>query len=433
MTLRAQISRVLSAVITSPTLRAAVRRRARLARVLSRRAPELHYFHQADDPYSALAAQCLPALEERYGARIVAHLVPPPDDAAAPERDRLRAYGVRDAVRVARRYRLSFPAGATLPSSDAVRAASAQLAQALADGEFPGRAVRIGEALWSGAIIEAPSADDAATARALEEGGALRARLGHYLGGMFHFEGEWYWGVDRLHHLETRLRNERLVRDPGSPRVAPFQDMTLDGTSGPRSPLIEFWFSFRSPYSWIAAPRVHRLAAHYGAQVRWRFILPMIMRGLPVPTIKSRYIMFDVKREAETLGLPFGTSVDPAGRGIHRALAVLHRAIPLGKGAAFVESGLKAAFADGIDLASEPGLRVAAARAGLTDHDVRAALADESWRVVAEDNRQALFEAGLWGAPTYRVDGMPAHWGQDRLWTLEEDLKTAIAGAGRSS
>lgn len=31
-------------------------------------------------------------------------------------------------------------------------------------------------------------------------------------------------------------------------------------------------------------------------------------------------------------------------------------------------------------------------------------------------------QAGLWGAPTHRVNGKPAHWGQDRLWALEEDI-----------
>ena len=49
-------------------------------------------------------------------------------------------------------------------------------------------------------------------------------------------------------------------------------------------------------------------------------------------------------------------------------------------------------------------------------------LADESWRGPAEANRKALLEAGLCGAPTYRVSGKPAHWGQDRLWALEEDI-----------
>ena len=32
-------------------------------------------------------------------------------------------------------------------------------------------------------------------------GNNLRNKLGHYSGAMFYYEGEWYWGVDRLYHL----------------------------------------------------------------------------------------------------------------------------------------------------------------------------------------------------------------------------------------
>jgi 2-hydroxychromene-2-carboxylate isomerase len=176
-------------------------------------------------------------------------------------------------------------------------------------------------------------------------------------------------------------------------------------------------------------PRVRRLAAHYGARLELRYILPMVMRGLPVPPVKSRYIVLDAKREADRCGLPFGRIVDPVGAGAERALAVLHHAVPLGVGGQFAELALQAAWADGIALAEDAGLADAARRAGLTDAQVAEALADSSWREAAEANRAALFEAGLWGAPTYRVNGGPAHWGQDRLWALEEDLVRAQAGA----
>jgi 2-hydroxychromene-2-carboxylate isomerase len=168
---------------------------------------------------------------------------------------------------------------------------------------------------------------------------------------------------------------------------------------------------------------VHKFAAQYGAEMRWHFILPMIMRGLPVPPAKSRYITLDVKREASLFGMPYGTIVDPAGEGIHHAIAVFHRAIAMGRGAEFAESGLQAAFAGGIDLATDSGMSRAARGAGLSDNDVKGSLADQSWRAIAEEKLISLFDVGLWGAPTFRVNGMPAHWGQDRISALEEDLK----------
>jgi 2-hydroxychromene-2-carboxylate isomerase len=283
----------------------------------------------------------------------------------------------------------------------------------------------VGAALWSGGCVGGRPGGDGATALAV--GAAERARLGHYLGGMLNFEGEWYWGVDRLNHLEERLAERGLDRRPGAPALAPHRDMRLGpAPRGGRTAAIELWFSFRSPYSWIALPRVRRLAAHYGAELKLRYILPMVMRGLPVPRIKARYIMRDTKREADRVGLPFGTIVDPVGPGAERALAVVHAAVPLGLGEEFAERALRAAWAEGVDLASDEGLVGVARAAGLTRAQVEAALADDGWRETAEANRVALFEAGLWGAPSFRVDGGPAHWGQDRIWALEQDLLAAL-------
>jgi 2-hydroxychromene-2-carboxylate isomerase len=53
---------------------------------------------------------------------------------------------------------------------------------------------------------------------------------------------------------------------------------------------------------------------------------------------------------------------------------------------------------------------------------VNAALADETWRALAEQHRKELVSTGLWGVPSFRVSGLPAYWGQDRLWCLEDDL-----------
>jgi len=389
----------------------------------------VHYFHQVDDPYSHLAAQCLERLVAVYRIAILPHLVPPPDDSAVPERARLKAYALRDAQRLARRHGLSYPDHATERDADSVRLAGARLARAMEHGTFLQEAPRIGDALWRGLPSNAEAADLLTTERMIGEGEKLRAELGHYLGAMFYFNNEWYWGIDRLYHLETRLRSEGLVNDPTKSLVAPMQQVALDGPRASTPPLVEFWFSFRSPYVYIGAARLHRLAAYYGAEVRWRFIIPMIMRGLPVPMAKTRYILLDALREGALYGVRFGKMADPIGAGSDRVTAVLHRAIALGKGAVFTELGLRAVFHDGIDLASDDGLLQLAHSAGLTEADVKTALADESWRAVAEENRRALLDAGLWGAPSYRVNGGPAHWGQDRLWALEEDLKAAIASA----
>lgn len=419
----------------------ALRNTRRFIHTLKRKArgtrPTVHYFHQPDDPYSHVAAQVLQSLQRRYDIDLVPWIVSAPDDAAAPEREKLRHYALRDAARLATEYGLEFPTGATLPDASLALACARVLVAAQGGKKFTEVAPAAGKALWArdvkalNAIATSQGeASATVTQAATANGDRQRKRLGHYLSAMFYFEGEWYWGVDRLNHLEERLAKLGLDKAPaGTAPIAPYRDMKL----GPRAangvrPVIEYWFSFRSPYSWISFPRMRRLATHYDCELQLRFILPMVMRGLPVPLVKRLYIILDTKREAERAGLPFGTIIDPVGAGAARALAVLHHAIRLGRGEDFAELGLRAAFADGIEIASDKGMFDVARRAGLGADGVRAALTDESWRDIAEENRVALFDAGLWGAPSFRVNGRPAHWGQDRFWALEQDILDVIDG-----
>jgi 2-hydroxychromene-2-carboxylate isomerase len=167
---------------------------------------------------------------------------------------------------------------------------------------------------------------------------------------------------------------------------------------------------------------VIELARCYAARLQIRFVLPMVMRGLPVPREKRLYILRDTKREAERLGMPFGRIADPVGVPTERGLAVLHHAVASGNGAEFLWSFLRGVWAEGIDASSDSGLRTIAARAGLGARVVSTALADHSWREVANRNREEMLALGLWGVPSFRVDDRTARWGQDRLWAVERDL-----------
>lgn len=403
-----------SALVTSPRLRALRRNLFAARRRLMGGQAEIHYFHGVGDPYSHLAVQLLQPLQAAYPVRIVPHLVPPPAPEAAPEAGLLEGWSLRDARRLAPMHGLSFPQAPRAPAPGAVAAAESQLAGLDDAGGFAERAVALGEALWSGAPVSAGSGDRAA---ALSAGSAALAAAGHYLPGVFAFEGECYWGVDRLPHLESRLAP---MRRSDAPVVRQLEASAGRGDS--RGAELHFFLSFRSPYTHIAAARVRQLAERWNARLVLRPVLPMVMRGLPVPLSKRMYIVRDTKREAERLGIDFGKVRDPVGAGVERGLAVLHRAIALGHGPAFAESFLAGAFAEGVDATTDSGLLLLAERAGLTAADVAAGLSDESWRAVAEANRADMFAQGLWGVPSFRVADLPAHWGQDRLWAVEQDL-----------
>ena len=193
------------------------------------------------------------------------------------------------------------------------------------------------------------------------------------------------------------------------------------GQPASAAPVIDFFFSLRSPYSAIVTPRVFALAREHGATVRLRFLLPMVMRGLPVPAQKRRYISLDAAREARLQGVPFGRLNDPVGRPTERGLALIPFAHAQGRAEAYLLSFMRGVWAEGLDAGSDRGLRTITERAGLPWAEARAALADQGWRTLAERNRQDLLDLGLWGVPSFHVAGT-ATWGQDRLWQVREAL-----------
>jgi 2-hydroxychromene-2-carboxylate isomerase len=380
------------------------------------------YFHDVTDPYSHLCAQVLARFAARYQVSLQVHLTAPPPDWAAPERDRLESYSREDAARLARRAGLSFEDPGKPVSPEQAARANALLAAAIDDGTFADKAAAIGEAAWTGSVPDAPVDQPSLSAR-LTEGAARREELGHYLGGTFHYAGEWYWGVDRLHYLEARL-TELAARKPDAgeglifpPPQAPAARSTPKGAPAE----LHYYLSFRSPYTYIAAARAKALADAHCAELKLRYVLPMVMRGLPVPRMKSRYITLDTAREARRLGVPFGKIVDPVGKPVERGYSILPWAREQGRGFEFCQAFLAGVWSQGIDAGSDAGLKQIVENAGLDWSAARQQLGSEIWRAEAEANRAEMMALGVWGVPSFRV-GKVITWGQDRLWLIEEEL-----------
>ena len=325
------------------------------------------------------------------------------------------------------------------------------------------------------------AATDATLQAALRAGTERRAELGHYLGGTCFYGGEWTWGIDRLAYLEERLADlgarrssgETAARTPpaaaadqtagapaagapaaGTPAAgapagrAPAGDAPAAGHSDlvpiyAQPPLLEqrvpvdaleaadlpdlhFFASFRSPYTWISTERAIRLAEAFGVDLRIRFVLPMVMRGLPVKRSKRRYILLDAAREALRNGVPFGPVSDPVGKPVERGYSLLPWAIDQGKGIEYFRSFMTLVWSQAVDAGSDRGLRRIVEAAGLDWAEGRRYLGDPAWRAEAERNREELFDLGLWGVPSFRVGDL-AVWGQDRLWVVEDEYRRLLA------
>ena len=209
---------------------------------------------------------------------------------------------------------------------------------------------------------------------------------------------------------------------------------------------IEFYWSFRSPYCYLAMARARALAAGREVTVEMRPVYPLAVRYPEVfvtaPPQRLTYPRLDRKRVADYLGLPFADpDPDPLLFGDdRRPLAeqpYIHRLTRLGAEAAASGGGLE--FFDEVSKLIWSGavkgwhrgdhLAGAAARAGLdlAEMDRRIAADPDAYDAILAGNYAGLQAAGHWGVPTFviaREDGPgEPFFGQDRfdvlLWRLE--------------
>ena len=415
-------------------------RRAKVERVRRKTgAPHrVEYFHQVEDGYSHLAAQLLQPLAEAYDVELVCHLVGGPTGRNAPEPALLLRLSSYDAAKIAPHYGLTFPPDAAQPSTANVELATRILAGVAPEG-FAQLAPEVGKALWQGsegdleALAQRHPPADAATARAkVAAGTERREALGHYSGAMFHYGKEWYWGVDRLYHLEHRLNDlgankgaEGLLAPRPAIEAGPLKD---DGAL-----TLEFYPSIRSPYTSLIFPATVDFAAAAGVKLALRPVLPMVMRGVPATRAKGFYIFQDAAREARALGLEdWGNFHDPIGEPTRRCYSLYPWAVREGRGVALLDAFMRAAFREGVNTNSERGMRHVVEAAGLPWADAKALLGNSDWEDEIEANRLAMYGFGLWGVPSYRLldpDGaaLLAVWGQDRLWLVAREVQRWLA------
>lgn len=203
-----------------------------------------------------------------------------------------------------------------------------------------------------------------------------------------------------------------------------------------------FW-SFRSPYSYLATRRYVALMEKYDLELTLRPVYPLAIRE---PDFFERnhpnwlrYTFADVFRLAQHLDIPMGPPrpdpivQDIATRRISADQPYIFRLTRLGQAAA--RRGKSLHFCDEVSRVIWGGaenwhegdhLSGAAERAGLDLAELDAEAAAEADMLDAEisANQAALEAAGHWGVPTLVFDGEP-FFGQDRIdlavWRMEQN------------
>jgi 2-hydroxychromene-2-carboxylate isomerase len=207
---------------------------------------------------------------------------------------------------------------------------------------------------------------------------------------------------------------------------------------------IDVFWSFRSPWSYLATPRLAEWQRRYDLRVRFRPVYPLAIRTPEfferVHPLWTRYFMLDVHRVAQFLGLPFRwpqpdpvvqipvggrLTTGPEQPYIARLTRIGVVAEERGRGVDFAEQVSRLIWGGTERWNEGAKLAEASARAGLDLADLdKAAESDVARieRVIA--NNQADHEAaGHWGVPTCAFRGEP-FFGQDRLdvllWRLRQ-------------
>ena len=427
MKLNEIIRSVITSFITSDGLRDTKRQYYELKRKILRRPHEVIFFFQVDDPYSYLASQVIEDLEKNYQIAVKVHLVDRPKKNSVPMRKALSVYSIKDAKLIAAHHGLDFQDSYKLPSKKnqniALRALSTSKNKIT-------ETRKITKKLWSGNIndIESSGITDNKINEIIKMGSKKREKLGHYQGAMFYYGGEWYWGVDRLPFLEERLKKLNL-RKKELKSVTKFQKNTsFEETMDVSHLKVEYFISTRSPYTYLALPEILNLKKNYKINSVIKPLMPMVMRGLPVPKEKVMYIVNDAKRESSRIGVSFGKIFDPLGDAIKRGYSLYPYAKKMNRDGEYLLEFCRLAWSEGKDMRDTNNLKQAIENTSLSWSEAINFLDKDDWKVLIEKHREELIQSGLWGVPSFRLldnngNELFSSWGRDRLWLLTHEIK----------
>lgn len=204
----------------------------------------------------------------------------------------------------------------------------------------------------------------------------------------------------------------------------------------------QLYFSFRSPYSYLAIGRYRALAEMFDVDIALKPVYPLAIRQ---PDFFERnhpnwlgYTMRDMMRVAQFHEIPFAPPrPDPIVQDmmtrtiaedqphIYRITRMGQAASRAGKGLAFADEAARLIWGGTQGWNEGDHLKGAAERAGLDWDDLVATVETEAETLDAEiaQNQADLEAAGHWGVPTLVFDGEP-FFGQDRiemvLWRMNE-------------
>lgn len=182
---------------------------------------------------------------------------------------------------------------------------------------------------------------------------------------------------------------------------------------------LRFYFSFRSPYAWLAFYRLARVISDLSVNIEYVPVFPSIdpKNDPPANTKKLNYIKEDIERFAEAFGLrlswpkPFDTDwIRP-----HSAYLF---AQDQGQGFKFALSAYAARFSEGRDVGTDEVIAAVGGMCGLDTSAVVGAADDRDMQMRVLKGMAEGRDSGVFGVPFFIYRGSK-YWGNDRIeWLL---------------
>jgi 2-hydroxychromene-2-carboxylate isomerase len=190
---------------------------------------------------------------------------------------------------------------------------------------------------------------------------------------------------------------------------------------------LEIYWDFSSPFAYLGSTQAEAVAKRHGAELVWR---PMLLGGVfraigqaDVPLFtwsdaKKKYYYDDMHRWAAYWGVPFKFPTNFPTNSL-KAMRV-YLALPEGRRADYRTRTFHAYWAEDRNIGDDAVLRE------LIGQDADAVMArtqDPAVKKALIDATEHAVKAGVFGAPTWVVDGKELFWGQDRLPLVERELE----------
>ncbi|OPK04001.1 MULTISPECIES: 2-hydroxychromene-2-carboxylate isomerase [Pseudomonas] len=194
--------------------------------------------------------------------------------------------------------------------------------------------------------------------------------------------------------------------------------------------IIDFYFDFLSPFSYLANHRLAKLAQEYSFSIRYHSIdlaRAKIAIGNVGPSnrdlkVKLDYLTVDLQRWAELYGIPL---VFPANYNSRKMNVGVYYPSDLGETAAYVNIVFNAVWGEGMAPDSESLVTLVSGKLAWDRIAFEKFLTSHIAVGRYDEQTEAAIERKVFGVPTIFF-GDEMWWGNDRLFMLENALACAF-------